>query len=58
MRWIGRSAVHGFRPQCPALIRARATTQPANVETGTLAGAAYRIDIPAKWNHGLAYFHG
>ncbi len=37
----------------------RATTQPANVETGTLAGAGYRIDIPASWNHGLVvYFHG
>src|SRR5512144_2071127 len=34
-------------------------TQPANVETGTIAGAAYRIDIPASWNHGLVvYFHG
>jgi len=37
----------------------RATTQAANVETGTLAGAGYRIDIPASWNHGLVvYFHG
>ena len=37
----------------------RATTQPAKVETGTLEGADYRIDIPAKWNHGLVvYFHG
>ncbi|HZX92812.1 MAG TPA: alpha/beta hydrolase, partial [Rudaea sp.] len=37
----------------------RAATKPANVETGTLAGAAYRIDIPASWNHGLVvYFHG
>jgi len=36
-----------------------AATQPANVETGTLAGAAYRIDIPANWNHGLVvFFHG
>ena len=36
-----------------------ATKQPAAVETGTLDGAAYRIDIPANWNHGLViYFHG
>jgi pimeloyl-ACP methyl ester carboxylesterase len=29
------------------------------VETGTLDGAAYRIDVPARWNHGLVvYFHG
>jgi pimeloyl-ACP methyl ester carboxylesterase len=35
------------------------TAKPASVETGTLAGAAYRIDLPASWNHGLViYFHG
>ncbi|HSC13278.1 MAG TPA: alpha/beta hydrolase [Rhodanobacteraceae bacterium] len=37
----------------------RARTQPASVETGTLAGADYRIDLPADWNHGLVvWFHG
>ncbi|HEY2396439.1 MAG TPA: alpha/beta hydrolase [Rudaea sp.] len=29
------------------------------LETGTLEGASYRIDIPAKWNHDLVvYYHG
>jgi hypothetical protein len=29
------------------------------LETGTLEGAAYRIDIPAAWNHDLVvYYHG
>jgi pimeloyl-ACP methyl ester carboxylesterase len=29
------------------------------VETGTLDGAAYRIDVPANWNHILLiYYHG
>jgi len=38
---------------------AQATKQSAAVETGMLDGAAYRIDIPANWNHGLVvYFHG
>jgi pimeloyl-ACP methyl ester carboxylesterase len=33
--------------------------KPANIDTGTLAGAAYRVDVPADWNHGLVvYFHG
>jgi pimeloyl-ACP methyl ester carboxylesterase len=28
-------------------------------ETGVLDGAAYRIDVPAEWNHSLVlYFHG
>ena len=28
-------------------------------EIGTLDGAAYRIDIPARWNHGLVvFYHG
>ena len=28
-------------------------------EIGTLQGAAYRIDVPAAWNHGLVvFFHG
>ena len=31
----------------------------AVVETGTLEGAGYRIDIPAKWNGGLVvFYHG
>jgi len=62
MRWIGlliallyvASGCSAQGPGSPP----PATNQPA-VETGTLAGAAYRIDIPAKWNHGLVvYFHG
>ena len=32
---------------------------PSKVETGSLAGAAYRIEIPANWNRGLVVFaHG
>jgi pimeloyl-ACP methyl ester carboxylesterase len=31
----------------------------ARIETGTLQGASYRIDIPARWNHKLVvYYHG
>src|SRR5512146_632344 len=38
---------------------AEANAADAAVETGTLAGAAYRIDVPANWNRGLVvYFHG
>ncbi|HET7064436.1 MAG TPA: alpha/beta hydrolase [Rudaea sp.] len=63
MRWIGSliallcmaSGCSAQGPDSPA----HAATQPATVETGTLAGAAYRIDIPANWNHGLVvFFHG
>lgn len=63
MRWIGSliallCVASGCSAQSPDP-SPRATTQPANVETGTLAGAAYRIDIPANWNRGLVvYFHG
>lgn len=39
----------------PSLPDARA----AGVETGTLAGAGYRVDMPEPWNHGLiVFFHG
>jgi pimeloyl-ACP methyl ester carboxylesterase len=32
---------------------------PATTEMGTLAGAAYRIDIPQDWNKGLVvFYHG
>ena len=42
---------------------ASAGTAPAKagplLETGTLEGATYRIDIPAAWNHDLVvYYHG
>lgn len=34
-------------------------TTTGTVETGKLAGAFYRIDIPTKWNHSLiVYYHG
>lgn len=29
----------------------------ASIETGTLEGVPYRIDIPERWNHGLVVFH-
>ncbi len=32
---------------------------PATTEVGTLQGAAYRIDVPTEWNHGLVvFYHG
>jgi len=38
---------------------AAAAQKPAAVETGTLEGAAFRIDVPAKWNNALVvYYHG
>ena len=42
---------------CAEAVR-KAPTQPVSV-TGTHDGAAYRIDIPAHWNHELVvYYHG
>jgi pimeloyl-ACP methyl ester carboxylesterase len=36
-----------------------ARTEAAGIETGTLAGAGYRIDVPEPWNQGLiVFFHG
>jgi hypothetical protein len=63
MRWIGSLIALMYAASgCSAQSSGsppHATAQPASVETGTLAGAAYRIDIPANWNHGLVvYFHG
>lgn len=46
---------------CSAGANADAPPSPATPmpETGTLEGAAYRIDIPASWNHDLVvYYHG
>ena len=63
MRWTGSLiallwVASGCSAQDSGAV-AHATTQPATVETGTLDSAAYRIDIPASWNHGLVvYFHG
>ena len=38
---------------------ALAPAQRTATEIGTRGGAAYRIDIPANWNHGLVvFFHG
>ncbi len=35
------------------------TTAKGTTEVGTLAGVAYRIDVPASWNHSLVmFFHG
>jgi pimeloyl-ACP methyl ester carboxylesterase len=35
------------------------TTAKGTVEVGTLAGVAYRIDVPPEWNHSLVvFFHG
>jgi pimeloyl-ACP methyl ester carboxylesterase len=36
-----------------------AASTTATTEVGVLEGAAYRVDIPANWNHGLVvFFHG
>jgi pimeloyl-ACP methyl ester carboxylesterase len=33
--------------------------QAQTVETGTLGGAEYRVDVPANWNHSLVvFYHG
>ena len=35
------------------------TSADGTVEVGSIAGAAYRIDIPANWNHSLVvFYHG
>lgn len=62
MRWIG-SLIALLCVACDCSAQAsgspHASANAASVETGTLAGAAYRIDIPANWNHGLVvWFHG
>ena len=61
--------VHPLLAALPALLAACASALPpaavpsrpiqAVVDTGTIAGAPYRIDIPAGWNGGLVmYTHG
>ncbi len=36
-----------------------ASAQPPTIEVGTTAGADYRVDIPANWNHSLVvFYHG
>ena len=48
------------RAQAPAQTAPTAAPQAANaVETGTINGAAFRIEIPQNWNRGLVmYAHG
>jgi hypothetical protein len=62
MRWIGSLiALLGVACGCSAQDSnpPAAGAKPARVETGSLAGAAFRIDVPANWNRGLVvYFHG
>jgi pimeloyl-ACP methyl ester carboxylesterase len=59
-RW--RSPWPGTIPNVlAALLLAAALATPARAKTefGKLQGAEYRIDVPAKWNHGLVvYCHG
>lgn len=43
----------------PRALGASPALAAATVEVGTLDGASYRIDVPAKWNHELiVYYHG
>jgi pimeloyl-ACP methyl ester carboxylesterase len=52
--------------QAPKLATSKAPTAqtepppvPVETEIGTVEGAAFRIDVPENWNHGLVmYFHG
>jgi len=50
-------------PRTPVSARVAAApaagAETAVIETGTHDGAAFRIDVPAQWNHSLVvYFHG
>jgi dienelactone hydrolase len=46
-------------PAAPPDAAARALLHDVSVETGTLDGAAFRIDVPKNWNRGLVvWFHG
>jgi len=48
-----------FAADVPAVTPAAPARAAPARETGTLEGAAYRIDIPAKWNGGLVvFYHG
>src|ERR1041385_2981942 len=63
MRWIGSLlAAFGLIGACIAEGSDTAPTTAKGgtpVETGTLEGAAFRIDLPQKWNRGLVvWFHG
>lgn len=41
------------------LVLAGSPSEAATIETGMLAGAGYRIDLPEPWNRGLiVFFHG
>ena len=52
-------ALLGFLCLLIALRSAGAETPQVHVETGTLDGASYRIDMPDKWNGVLiVYYHG
>jgi len=43
------------KPTAPQVVR----TSTGITEVGTLDGAAYRIDVPANWNHSLVvFYHG
>jgi pimeloyl-ACP methyl ester carboxylesterase len=53
------AAAAGVRAQKPTGTPAVLKTQTGTTEVGLLEGAAYRIDIPADWNHSLIiYYHG
>jgi len=42
-----------------AIARTPSPSPAAGVEVGVLEGAAWRLDMPEKWNHGLiVFFHG
>jgi len=45
----------------PAVLTPSDRLEPTNetIETGVIDGAAYRIDLPREWNHGLiVFYHG
>lgn len=64
MMWRARNLARGLAC-CALLLAAIACGTTAHAapgtthQTGTLDGASYRIDVPARWNHRLVvFFHG
>lgn len=56
MAWLVVGAALGQQAAPPATVT---TSRAGTMEIGEQGGAAYRIDIPAQWNHKLiVYYHG
>jgi len=58
MRIDGRGLLFVLATLASAAVAAAPPDAP-HVETGTLDGASYRIDVPANWNHEvIVFYHG